>query len=763
MEPPAKRLRILRSVEVDEENPDYINAKQKQEQKFKGSLESIFAKYENMHESMSDEIDMRENRVVVDRGHLRRLVRQVNRKETVLLDTLGMVAGQDTEDVPDGVANSEDSEDELAPTQRPESNKRRLDDTTKGQQQPFAETVAQPPPCDSNQRIFQHISTPASATIQAGAQQIPNTPNPAANLLQLVQFPQTPAGQQAQNTFYTTLTQTIDHAVQQAVIPLFSSIFATTPNVQLPLPNVLPTPTTPVTIGDKIAPATDPKWFFPPLSAEPREQHLARSSPISAPVSTSVLKIKPVQEIEKDTSHQNQDHKATRIRSESSREITSVGPASNCSIVREQASSNPQSRRASPRVEIRKRPVGRSRTYHFTEEDDVYISKRKQLHKRTWAEIKNSKQKWEGWPEIVFATRWSKHLKDKKLNLEKVPASILGPREPSIPPTALDKGHFLINQQTSPAETHHLPTPSSLEDEDRQGQFEEFESEPCSNVLSSSAHFDDDERELLSLDGSDTDEEQLPVVNEKETFYTTHADMVLPSVETNAFVDEHTLQPDLLEEPLVADAVPTAIVAPMDTIKIEPLHTSPSSKRRRKTTPIDFQTVPDSEDEEQGDAELGNVNKNSARTSGGAFPCDICHKSFKSAKNLERHQAKPRAMHNMTPKSVSVDLVGDDEIQTPRTPYIKREFSTPPPTSSLLSTSALQTPKLSLQHSGVLSSSSKSTSKLNRKTFLKQIKQSWTKRSTPRPKTLATRRSFHTVPMKRAWAGDTDSEDELAM
>ena len=110
-------MRIWQSVEVDEENVEYIKAKQKQQQKFKGRLESIFEKYGNMHESMSDEIDMTTNRVVVDRGHLRRLKRQVGRKETILLDTLGLAVEKEPEQGSEEEENGEDSEDELAPAQ----------------------------------------------------------------------------------------------------------------------------------------------------------------------------------------------------------------------------------------------------------------------------------------------------------------------------------------------------------------------------------------------------------------------------------------------------------------------------------------------------------------------------------------------------------------------------------------------------------------------------------------------------------------------
>jgi Skp family chaperone for outer membrane proteins len=115
MEPPAKRMRSLLSIEVDEENPEYIHAKKKQQEKFKGRLESIFEKYGNMNESMSDEIDMKTNTLAVDRGHLRRLGRKVHRKEEMmLLDTLGLAAGNEAKDESEEGEDSEDLEDELA-------------------------------------------------------------------------------------------------------------------------------------------------------------------------------------------------------------------------------------------------------------------------------------------------------------------------------------------------------------------------------------------------------------------------------------------------------------------------------------------------------------------------------------------------------------------------------------------------------------------------------------------------------------------------
>ncbi|CAO2656893.1 Nn.00g056960.m01.CDS01 [Neocucurbitaria sp. VM-36] len=764
MEPPAKRLRILQSVEVDEENPEYIHAKQKQQRKFKGRLESIFAKYGSMHESMSDEIDMRENRVVVDRGHLRRLVRQVNRKETILLDNLGMAAGQDPEpeDISENEEENEYSEDELAPTQPPKSNKRRLEDTADEPHQPSAEPVAHSLPANTNQLYSQHIATPASATLQAGAQQVPGTPTPAANLLQLVQFPQTPAGEQAQNNFYTNLARTIDHAVQQAVIPLFSNILATTLNVQLPLTNGLPAPTTPVAISDKIAPATDPKWFFPPLSVESRKQHVAHSSPIPAPARMPVLE-NNYPAIEQNTSQQKHNHRGMRTRRASSQATNDMRPALTRSTGTEQTYSKPPPRRASPRVEIAQKSSVKRRRYNFTEEDDIYISRRKKLDKHTWSEIRKSKQKWEGWPEMVFSYRWNKHLKNKQLHLKEIHAGRIDYREPSIPRTAPCEGQYLEKEGSLPIETHHLPTPSSLEHDDRPDEAVEYDSAHIDSFMSSNAYFDDDERELLSLAGADTDEEDLPIAKgDEETIDATQEDTILPSVEMTEFIDEDTLQQGLLEDLPTEDAVPVISAAVLDAVKTEPMLSSPSSKRKRKTMPISFQAMPDSEDENE--AELSDVDRSSAMTAGGTFLCDICQKTYKSAKNLEKHQANPRGTHDtLRPNSGSIDLIGDDEIQAPRTPYIKREGSTPPAASFVLSTPASQTPKSLPQHLGVHSSGSQSTPKLDRKTFLKQIKQSWAKKSTPTSNAVAKRRSFHTLSTKRAWPGDAESEDELAI
>ncbi|KAF1942580.1 hypothetical protein EJ02DRAFT_433828 [Clathrospora elynae] len=729
MEPPAKRLRILQPVEVDEENEAFISAKQRQQRKFKGRLESIFEKYGNMHESMSDEVDMTTNSVVVDRGHLRRLNRQVGRKETMLLATLGLITADEPEGVSEEEGEKEDSADELAPPQLPKSKGRQAEEDS-----------------DNNPPILHQPNTTATSMAQFGVQQTPSTPNPAANLLQVMQFPQTPAGLQAQTSFYTTLAQTINQAVQQAVAPLFSGLLPYAPNVPLPFANTLPAPVTPIAVSDKIAPATDPKWFFPPLSARSRKDTVAQSSPVPASGETPRLEDAAVQHVERIASQEAQEKESESVPMTSSEapQIPETPPMS--SDRRRHDGSAIRPRRSSPRVEIQKRRVGSNMKYCFTQEDDVYISKSKLLHKHTWAEIRDGKVKWKGWPLTAFQNRWDQGLKGKQLHLE--------------PLTVCSGGRVQGNDRSpvervsdSPVRSHHLPTPSSLDHEDSHEEARGLTHDQGSgNALPPRAHFDDDERELLSLAGADLEQEQPPVNNDDNTIYLTSEDFILPSIERIECVNDDARQHDL----------PTAKQPPSIDLQTGPVLSSPTSTRKRKPPPIKYEVLSDSEAEDKG-VEFRDLGVDVFTTSAAFFVCNICQKSFQSAKNLVRHQDNPCNMHDKAlQRSPSIDLVGDDDSQAPATTYIKRESSTPT-ASFLLNTSAFRTPKALPYRSDLDSSGSRSTSKVDRKTFRKQVKQSWTRKGTPAPKSVAKRKSFHTLPRKRAWVDDDGDEDELAM
>ncbi|KAH7399422.1 hypothetical protein BKA66DRAFT_508343 [Pyrenochaeta sp. MPI-SDFR-AT-0127] len=760
MEPPAKRLRILQSVEVDEENLDYIHAKQKQQQKFKGRLESIFAKYESMHESMSDEIDMRQNKVVVDRGHLRRLVRQVNRKETFLLDHLGMAAAHEPEDDSGDEGENGDSEDELAPTQRPKANKRRFEDTEQGQQATPGAQDMHSQLDDSNQLETRDAHTFAPSPIQAGPQQLSNTSNPAANLLQLVQFPQTPAGQQAQTAFYTTLAQTINRAVQQAVAPLFSTILPHTPNVQLPFATAQPMSTTPASAGDKIVPATDPKWFFPPLSSESRKPQAGQSHPTAAATDNLAPENTSTGGIGNIVFQQESDKTEINIAAELSQSpgFAETTPTQSKRRSCRHSASRPQ-RKASPRVEVQRNLVHSRRRFHFTKEDDIYISKRKQLDQLTWLDIQKSQEKWSDWPLRVFQRRWNSHLKGKRLHLANTTTTSPNPPN-NVSQTKPKKVHGQNRSEPrSSSQLHHFPTPSSLEHGDNQRGSNHSQQQHTNEVLPSSSHFDDDEIDLLSLAGAETDEEPLPIGSDEQSLRTSSEDIVLPSIEMTEFVDEGTLQQGLLEDLSTRGSIDV-------NVKIEPLLSSPTNRLKRRTKPHTSRTVPDSENEDaEGlDSELEVAAVSSTIKAKNSFVCTVCQESFVTARNLALHHHNPLDTldKSLQQQCGCDDLEGDNEVQALITPYIKRELSKSPPAAFAFSTAALQTPRTVPHHSGIHSSSSKSTSKLDRKTFLKQVKQSWTRKSSPGSKTLPKRRSFHTVPMKRAWVGDAQSEDELA-
>jgi stress-induced morphogen len=746
MEPPTKRLRILQSVEVDETNPEYINAKQQQQQKFKGRLESIFAKYENMHESMSDEIDMRENKVVVDRGHLRRLARQVNRNETVLLDNLGLGTAPEPEHETEQEEVGGDSEDELAPTQTSKSSSGRTEAKRQHDATPRIKG-AHPSPSNRSKSKMQPTDFTASAMVQTGPQLIPNTPDPAANLLSLVQFPQTPAGKQAQTSFYATLAQTINQAVQQAVAPLFSSILSNTPIVQLPFGNSLAMPTTPATNNDKIAPATDPKWFFPPLPVEPRKPEVAHSSPIAAPTHSSSIGRGITRGLNEAYLQRDQEPPRAEDLDDSQQPTISVAAIMQ-SEEREDIKATKATRRTSPRVEVQRKRVRRAAKYQFTEEDDIYIAKRKTIHKRTWAEIKDSKEKWRSWPVRALQQRWYQQLKGRNLHLKD---SFVVQVTPHDDQAAAD--------QSAASPSHHLPTPSSLGHDDSHEQVDHTAIDHMQNVISSSAHFDNDERDLLSIASAYSEEEELPSGNEEDqTFFPDTDEIILPSVELTEFVDEDTLQQGLLEDSSMDEITTSTVTKTITSIKFEHNLSSPTSKRKRKQAPIAYQAIPDSETEVD-DTDLSDIDASPHETDN--FACHICNATFNNMKSLKRHQANPKSMHNkIRPKSASLDLIGDDELQAaaPITPHIKREFSTPPPTSFLFSTPAAQS------HSRAeVPSSGESASGLSRKEYLKQVKQSWTKKSGPASKAVNKRSSFHVVPRKRAWAEGADSDDELGI
>ena len=726
MEPPAKRMRILHSVEVDEDNAEYIKAKQKQQQKLKSRFESIFEKFGNMNPSQSDEIDFNTNRVVVDRGHLRRIKRQANGKEKTLLESIVMGSGshlEDEEDEQEG--EGEDSVDELAPPQlvKPKAAGSPEQDTSK---QPTEATEANAPQSAIPQPAFTTTSTP-----QFGIPQTPNPSNPTADLLRHLQFPQTPAGQQAQSAFHASLLQTIHQAVNQAVAGLVL------PNASIPFANAAPPPITPITTDDKVAPATDPKWFFPPLSAQPRQCPVAQSSPLpsytTAPIASEI--------------GQFADNISIKF---------AIGGSAASIHTRPNESSPTRPRRTSPRVEIQRRIPRTARKYHFTHEDDVYISKRKRIDGVSWAVIKDGQQKWKGWPMAALHNRWNL-IKDRNLHLQEPAVASKGGRV---------VGEDQVSQEHHPAVSkppHHLPTPSSSEHEDYHRGLVQSTEDGIPDLRSSSTHYDDDERDLLSLAGDDSDGDQLPINHDDDdTLVDVSGDVILPSIETRDLIDEDTLQSDLLADLPTQDDVATPVrESSCIAIKAEPAFSSPTTLRVRKHATPPAEVIPDSQETENGSQDDLAL----------PFPQTIDNE-YSGITKPDAVQPKDQPNTHITShqKSPSLDLIGastEDELlpspPNPTTPSLNRNHDPATPRTAVPSTT-YQTPKIR-NADGSSDKGSKSTSKADRKAFHKQIKREWTRKGTPAKESAAKRRSLGGLEVrKRRWV-DVDgegSEDELA-
>jgi len=690
MEPPAKRLRILQSVDVDEDNAAYLQAKQKQQKRLKSTMESIFAKYETMHESMSDIIDMKANKVVVDRGHLRRLQRKAHRSETTLLDAIGLSASK-YEDEPleekDDEDTKEASEDELAPTQCP----------TPSCKEPAIPTA----PAHS-------MPTP---------QHIPQTPGPAENLLQLVQFPQTSAGQEAQSAFYTTLTHTINQAVQQAVAPLFSQFLPNTPSIHQSMvqaPLVAPVLTTPSTCADTVAPATDPKWSFPPLPTATPELAKAHSSPI--PLSKNHVAPRAAK---KNINEPHMGDEGTQKPGHREAQVAQVH------LRHTESGTNPKpgsvSRQRSPRVVVQRTRNGQVPSYLFTEDDDTYISKRRIHDKLSWAEIRDSRERWRTWPLSAFQRRWHQHSQTRNLQ-----------RDTPWTCTTQDKDKELAVQ------VHHLPTPSSSRHEDHLDETVEpaiiTERNDC--TPSRTDYRNDDALDLLSVAGDD--HQVVIAVGEDELHHAESGDIILPSIETAMEVgEEETIQQHLTK-------ISSTTIESISTDKTE-ITSSTQRTKQSKSPP----SLPQS----MLDAEL-----DSGMPTEGVITDSV---------------ADPLSDYEKLHRSTSIDLVGDEnDLFTPTIPHIKHEPSTPLPPSSLCHTPGPK-PRTPLP-----SSNAKPLSKFSNKVFRKQVKQSWTTKTgwTPRPKATAKALPLHkrsSFPMlgskKPAWGQgeeedeEAGSEDELAM
>ena len=664
-----------------------------------------------MHESMSDEIDFKTGKVVVDRGHLKRIQQQLKRKET-MLDSLLAPGSVDQGATSDEGESRVESEDELAPAQVP---KRKKGNT--GEQSDTAQTLEH----HGAEAIPSSSHSVSTQSVQEVAPRVPNAPNTAANLLQYVQFPQTPLGQEAQAAFYANLNQTIAHAVQQAVAPLLSSVFQPTLRLQTVQAPTFSTPPD-LPVADRVKPATDPRWYFPPISFAKDAQRFEheRSSP-------PVLK-KPTQ----NCSVQEEVHTSRTDRSESEKPVeTGISPVQrrrSPKVCIQKRANTPKSKHGAPAIQANSEtpqsskalsvlsnskdthtdvdlavgdPSGSSvkedrptcSKYHSTKGSGVKTGKKKASQNKSSKETKVSKEK---------RPNWRGRIKDKLRDLQDTPKRGSNVQQDLSTPHECEE-HFFSSKEipeTSSA-SHYLPTPNSLGKDDSHLER---------SIVPSSSHFDDDELELLSLAGADASESLPANAFEEEEAYPT-PNGILPSIEGAEFRNE-------------------------DELQLEMLKTEESDEESMH--PI---ALPSTIPETQASAATGTS------------------LSLEHRKNLP---TKPKPMPIYRASSdpdEDLDLIG--AANEPATPLIKRESLTPHPRASIFhcGSPALKTPRPVLQSSNPVIPETEATAKFDRRAYLKEVKQSWANNKTPMK-----RRSLNvlSVARKRVWVEAESSEDELA-
>ena len=281
--------------------------------------------------------------------------------------------------------------------------------------------------------------------------------------------------------------------------------------------------------------------------------------------------------------------------------------------------------------------------------------------------------------------------------------------QPGSPTPPDHEEHFFSSieiPETSSA-SHRLPTPDSLEQDD-----------DCVEraVIPSSPQFDDDELDLLSLAGADVgDLHSSQTQYDVDDTYPT-PDEPIPSIEDAEFRNEDEIQLEMLKaesptpEPTLPKLLPSTIPETQESVVVV---SSPSQKQRK----------------------------------------------------IEAPRPNPVSTHRAaSDSSDDLDLIGtNEEPATPRNIPIKREPETPQASLFLCSSPAFKTSRPVPQSSGL----AKSTGKLDRRAYLKEAKQSWTKGRGRMSGGKRRKRISSALPvnMKRARVDVEvgDSEDELAL
>lgn len=799
MEPPAKRMRLSHAIgvdTVDESNPDYIEGQRRNNEQLKNSFESIFAKYAAVSDMMSDEIDMRTGEIVKDRGHMRsldkeyrkQLRRRMASEESQLPDDLFRndpdMGGEEEDEELDG-----DERDELAPSMSPEPTPRNLDALPA-----VSAGVEHAPPLQAPQQVDIPVpDTPANALRAPLA----TSATPAAHLIQLVQFPQTPAGQQARKAFEVQTAQ----AVQQAVASILSSLLPDTSAFQPQLFNPLQSPATPTVDLSEVAPATAPNLFPQPQPySAPALNMVAQSSPVTASHTNRRQRAKAVH-IRTKQLESSREHVPLILEEDEFEAEDNAGETEQPSV--SEQTINGDTNETLELVTLPKRQRARRGRYIFTVEDDQHIIESKIVHKLKWADIISSRAHWKNWPMRVFHNHWSHSLAKKAatMDMSRLNTNIERGSDAHQSENPSLRKQAEAENPISPTHVRHLPTPSSLE-QDEGGDHDEIS--PYDNLedtIASGGHFDDDEKDLLSIYGDDT----RPDVTANSTIDETEDEddrtddgreiPETPLELTQEDSIQQLLQGTVTRENTADIAAPSVesqnaqMLAAFSHDDIETVITSSPTASFKTPTTTRFQQTPPSRgfiddssfsaksitklktySPTRYEAQSSNSDDDDINLLNNDFPptlhqCPRCKQTFPTTTLLRAHEKTPHPKEvpyrpsSPLPAATQFDpLATEDSPPPPTTPTIKLE-PMDPPRNFLLSSPEFRTPMSAPHAKGLLSSGAKSSGKMSRSAY-NRVKASWAQkgRGSPVP---GRRRSLKEVPRKRVW--EEESEDELAM
>jgi hypothetical protein len=727
MEPPRKRMRLFQSVDVDEDNPDYIHDKQKSEAVLKNKFENIFAKYENMPESRSDEIDMLTGDIVVDRGHVRSL--QTNKRTWEAAQFLGDLMADRVGDTFEEL--DEDSEDELAPSEASRS----PEAVDPGQRKPDVQRPQAPsdrlPRREQNREETTELPiNPAqvASPLILDQTQLLNALNPA---LQLAQFPQTPLDVQNQNALLMGLGRVVLQAVTQALPVALSNHLGNASGAIAPQPAITPAS------NYLLTPASDPKWACPPLPQLPPSSDFADPSPVPKP--TDVRKKRKAFEKNKSSRPAKKSVISKRVPPVSAQRLSTTIPIA----------TPPQEDERTPKAAyLHDSPMSglpfstpqfnytsHARKYFFDEKDNQHIIAQRTINELTFSQIKNSRPKWRGYPVSAFVSHWNFHLKRRTVELrnneqegastsglDHTPTVHQGTQGVSTPPKRKRGRPNKVPLNLNADRIRQLPTPTATEHSD---PVQETQDSPVTRTDSTNDHltYSQEDLELLSLAG-DEQEERNDLMEAEDILGTSMPleDPVVPSVESGSpATDLDLLDDDDDEEPITSHPVVQTqqprIVTAIDThVTIADLGSS-TQKRKKQKEVINYAVDSDDED----DLILVPTCESESKTR--SSPVQQSHAEF-----------------DPTP-----------------TPEIKREPLTPGPFSLLAAPSPI-TPR-SAPPNPAHSSATKDSSKLSRSEMSRRVRAQWAKWGRAKPPHVARQRPNLQMLKRRS---EEDSEDELA-